>query len=313
VGYSAEHDSWEPDYNLGAAQSLIDAYNWAKVKNAIPTEDLARTLYHVEDVIGHRLQDDEIFYLVRWEGFPDSENTWEPLEKLITDYEWLLNQYHERTNSAKAGDRLVPRAVLGEKTMNGSLHYLVIWLGWPDSESTWEPVGNLRRFKHLLEKKGKEPPSDGLDPSVFRTLRAVIDHRGVGDELEYACVWADGKTTTWEKGTIVATQEWNPLNKYLTWELEKLPEVVEAQVRALVAGIIDHRMDEQLQNEFQVLWRGAKPPGVWLNEYDAWPLLPLIKERYLKRPSEIPPKSSETWTPQLLALVLLLCGYFLTQ
>jgi len=295
-GYSAEHDTWEPDYNLGPAQSLVDAYNWRKVNKATSAEDTS-TSYYVEDVIGHRIIDNSVFYLVRWEGYPDSENTWEPLENLITDYDWLVNQYHERLTSVKAGDRFIPRAILGEKTVNGSLHYLVRWLGCPDSENTWEPAMNLRHFKHLLKKKEETPPDD-QDLNVFRTALAITGHRGAGDELEYSCRWADGQTTTWEKGTFVATQEWDRLHDYLTRDLEKQPEVAEAQVRALVAGIIDHRTDGKLNNEFQVLWKGAKPPGVWLSEIESWPLLPLIRERYRKRPSEIPGKASENWTPR---------------
>jgi hypothetical protein len=48
--------------------------------------------YTVEAIIGHRKRQNKMEYKVKWEGYPDYENTWEPVanltnaKELITDY-----------------------------------------------------------------------------------------------------------------------------------------------------------------------------------------------------------------------------------
>ena len=53
--------------------------------------------YTVECIKGHRKKGDKIFYLIKWYGFPDSENTWEPEEnlscpKILKEYKTRISQ-----------------------------------------------------------------------------------------------------------------------------------------------------------------------------------------------------------------------------
>ena len=49
------------------------------------------TEYEVEKI----LRQDGQKYLVKWKGYPDSENTWEPIEHLL-NCQQLLRQFHHR-------------------------------------------------------------------------------------------------------------------------------------------------------------------------------------------------------------------------
>lgn len=39
-------------------------------------------IYEVKDIIGRKIEKGKIFYLVKWQGFPESYNTWEPKKNL---------------------------------------------------------------------------------------------------------------------------------------------------------------------------------------------------------------------------------------
>jgi hypothetical protein len=50
-----------------------------------PVRKFTRKEFEVEEIIAHRVQNNEAQLLVKWKGFPLSENTWEPwfnLEKI---------------------------------------------------------------------------------------------------------------------------------------------------------------------------------------------------------------------------------------
>ena len=49
--------------------------------------------FEVEDIITHRVVNNGTEYLVKWLGYPDSENTWEP-DTNLTNCRQLLAQYH---------------------------------------------------------------------------------------------------------------------------------------------------------------------------------------------------------------------------
>ena len=42
---------------------------------------------------------------------------------------------------------------------DGDLYYLVKWLGWPVTESTWEPECNLQHLEEIIKvfKNSKKP------------------------------------------------------------------------------------------------------------------------------------------------------------
>jgi hypothetical protein len=40
---------------------------------------IEQDIYKVEDIIARKKVDEQLWYLVKWEGFPHEQNTWEPI------------------------------------------------------------------------------------------------------------------------------------------------------------------------------------------------------------------------------------------
>ena len=48
-------------------------------------EDEDDTVYEIEDVDGHRIgKDGRVEWSVKWKGYPESANTWEPIDSFTT-------------------------------------------------------------------------------------------------------------------------------------------------------------------------------------------------------------------------------------
>jgi len=55
--------------------------------------------YTVEKILDKRIRGGKTEYLIKWEGYPDSENTWEPDDNL--DCPDLINAFEEKTKAKK--------------------------------------------------------------------------------------------------------------------------------------------------------------------------------------------------------------------
>lgn len=53
---------------------------------------------HVSDISAHRLQDGEYYLCVRWLGFEEADNTWEPIYTLLEDVPAIVKSYMRRAN-----------------------------------------------------------------------------------------------------------------------------------------------------------------------------------------------------------------------
>jgi hypothetical protein len=64
--------------------------------------------YIVEEIRDHRLENGRYLFVVKWQGFPPSENTEEPMESFTKD---MLRQYvedNDATNEDKMDRALLP-------------------------------------------------------------------------------------------------------------------------------------------------------------------------------------------------------------
>ena len=55
--------------------------------------------FTVERILDKRVRNSKVEYLIKWEGYPDTENTWEPQENL--DCPDIISAYEERAEKKK--------------------------------------------------------------------------------------------------------------------------------------------------------------------------------------------------------------------
>mgnify|MGYP002717984364 FL=1 len=67
----------------------------ARIAENVEINDDTEQEYEVERILDHRRISGKSHYLVKWEGYDTSENTWEPIENL-TGCHRLVEQYHQR-------------------------------------------------------------------------------------------------------------------------------------------------------------------------------------------------------------------------
>jgi len=51
-------------------------------------------IFLVEKVLDHEIRNNGHYYLVKWEGYPEEDNTWEPESNLIDCYEHIVKFFN---------------------------------------------------------------------------------------------------------------------------------------------------------------------------------------------------------------------------
>jgi hypothetical protein len=59
-----------------------------------------KRLYEVEAIVSKKAIKRKTFYLVKWQGYPSSENTWEPIENL-ENVKWMVDDFNQQQDAAK--------------------------------------------------------------------------------------------------------------------------------------------------------------------------------------------------------------------
>jgi hypothetical protein len=62
--------------------------------------DILPDLYVVEKIRDKRVKGGKVEYLVKWENYPETQNTWEPLTNLETVI-FLVEEYEEKLKKKK--------------------------------------------------------------------------------------------------------------------------------------------------------------------------------------------------------------------
>ncbi|XP_017481305.1 PREDICTED: DNA topoisomerase 2-like [Rhagoletis zephyria] len=62
--------------------------------------------YIVEQIVDKQIDDENVKYLVKWEGYSSSENTWEPLENMIDSMD-LVTEFENKCRNARRSKRVV--------------------------------------------------------------------------------------------------------------------------------------------------------------------------------------------------------------
>lgn len=145
-------------------------------------------------------------YFVKWEGYPVSENTWEPRDALPSE---LIKEYREeKKKKVKASVQKKQRGskqrspkrqrappdsdteedsqyevekILDVRKYSSGMKFKLRWKGYGSEDDTWEPLSHLDSCQDLLrafKKKHPEKFSDGKrTPSSSRKSRTVTPTR----------------------------------------------------------------------------------------------------------------------------------------
>ena len=101
-------------------------------------------------------------YLVKWENFPSSQNTWEPrssipkfiLEFYETDPKNLGKPAPSEEEEESFEEEYEVEKVIKKRMRKGKPEYFVKWKNY--DETTWEPLDNLMNAKNLIDKFDEE-------------------------------------------------------------------------------------------------------------------------------------------------------------
>ena len=64
--------------------------------------------------------------------------------------------------------------IVGHKTDNGQMHYLVKWAGYNEEENTWEPEENLANSKRAVNRYWRQGHLHGKGGQHVRTYAQAV-------------------------------------------------------------------------------------------------------------------------------------------
>lgn len=163
-------DSGVDDDNVTHARSLLELRKFedskVKIKNGKDegTKKASNEVeFIVEKILDKRSQNGKVEYLLKWSGYSDQDNTWEPEENLdcpslIADYEAQLevipkvekNNEAKKTfitedNRARGFDRgLEPDKIVGATDVTGELMFLMMWKNCQEADLVPAREVNIR-------------------------------------------------------------------------------------------------------------------------------------------------------------------------
>lgn len=112
----------------------------------------------VERILDHRVDrlynthgEQQLEFLIKWQGYPESSNTWEPASN-CTNCDLKVAAYWDR----KRKQEYLVEAILDHRYLDTGegkelqLQFLVKWQGYPHSSNTWETESNCKNCTRLV-------------------------------------------------------------------------------------------------------------------------------------------------------------------
>jgi len=157
--------------------------NKKKEMEVVPEPEIEEEEYEVEKCVDKRIVKGKIQYLIKWKGFEDTDNTWEPIEnlecsELISEYEETLKKKNGKENKEKEvmkeekkrkistektetqtlkkpktthevkargfARKLKPEKIIGATDSGGSLTFLMKWEGSDEADLVPSDEANIK-------------------------------------------------------------------------------------------------------------------------------------------------------------------------
>lgn len=150
------------------------------VKNRKAEETTVVQEFAVEKIIRRRVNDGKVEYYLKWKGFTDAENTWEPEDNL--DCPELIEEFlrnmavsgeREKEDSPSLGPVLQPKEELTELDAD-TAHQQLCQSGQTDNETG---------------RPGNHDMAPGADPSTSPEPESIIGSTDRNGELMFLIKW----------------------------------------------------------------------------------------------------------------------------
>lgn len=183
--YSPKDDTWQPKQSLSCSELLKEYHD--NLNKTILEREEAKLLakeeakksnneYEVEAVVGSKTVKGQTKYLIRWKGFEESDDTWEPEETLNCSE--LIREFNKKGKKAvktpakskkrksyndsesengsedsdfeagkkgkiSGGQYEVEKVLDGRINRQNKWEFFVMWKGYGPEHNGWEPESNL--------------------------------------------------------------------------------------------------------------------------------------------------------------------------
>jgi len=240
-------------------------------------------------------------YLVKWEGYPSSQNTWEPKSSIA---KFIINFYEEDPHrfGKKAPAEPMEESfeeeyevekILKKRHKKGNVEYYVKWKNY--EEWTWEPVDNLANIPEMIEKFEKAQEREEIEAPETEEyeVESVLKKRHRKGKVEYYVKWKNYEEWTWEPVDNLANipEMINKFEKAQASEEKEEPKTEEYEVEEVLKK--RHRKGKV---EYYVKWKN----------YEEWTWEPrsnlenakVLIERFEQEKKQEPESDSKQKTPK---------------
>lgn len=154
-------------------------------------EELDETEFIVEKILDRKVVNGEVYYFLKWKGFDDTENTWEP--EMNLDCPELIADFHKRANAKNSKKSNETTTTSNETTSSTSL---------------------TNSNKRTARESSDQEQQDAVDHAK-RSKRANDFGYGRGLEIEKI---------------LGATDVYGELMFLIKWQYTEKPELVPARI-----------------------------------------------------------------------------------
>jgi hypothetical protein len=134
----------------------------------LPTAiDEEEDVWEVESLLAKWGRERGLRYLVKWKGFKDESNTWEPPKNI---HDALVADFN--TRYSEDGGNHLGVELLDKRICRGAVQYFVRWRGRPESENSWEngeTISYVRRRE--FEARPGRNESESWVKEMYRVRR----------------------------------------------------------------------------------------------------------------------------------------------
>ncbi|CAG5094285.1 Oidioi.mRNA.OKI2018_I69.XSR.g13421.t1.cds [Oikopleura dioica] len=109
----------------------------------------------IAKILDKRIVDDrETWYLVNWTD-KKRENSWLESSEIEASQTAAIERFEEELAEKDPDEEFTLEKITDKRILSGVVYYYCKWLGFPDSDSTWEPCENIFA-KNLIDDFEKE-------------------------------------------------------------------------------------------------------------------------------------------------------------